>query len=79
MKKASIPLIKREWKLSLVIRIFFQDSGLRPLEYGIRDDDQAGEEEQGFKTEVTSNLSTREWSEEVPHELRGLIIPEDTS
>lgn len=79
MKKASIPLIKREWKLSLVIRILFQNSGLRPLEYGIRNDDQAGEEEQGFKTEVTSNLSTREWSEEVPHELRGLIIPEDTS
>lgn len=79
MKKASISLIKREWKLSLVIRILFQDSGLRPLEYGIRDDDQAGEEEQGFKTEVTSNLSTREWSEEIPHELRGLVIPKDTS
>lgn len=79
MKKASIPLIKREWKLSLVIRIFVQDSSLRPLKHGIRDDDQAGEEEQRFKTEVTSNLSTCQWSEEVPHELCRLVISEDTT
>ncbi len=45
---------------------FVQDSGLRPLEHGIRDDNQAGEEEQRFKTEVTSNLSTSEWSEKFP-------------
>lgn len=56
---------------------FTEDSRLRPFEHRVRDDNQTGEQEQRFKTEVTGNLTTRQWSEEIPHELGRLVISED--
>ena len=56
---------------------FTEDSRLRPFEHRVRDDNQTSEQEQRFKAEMTGNLATGKWSEEVPHELGRLVISEN--